>query len=70
MGWLKIKSAAEYCDMGERTVRDWIKQGLPFAKLPSGTVLIKRQWLDDYLESFMTTRNEAEKVADEILKGM
>lgn len=68
-GWLKIKSAARYCDMGVRTVRDWLKAGLPYAKLPSGTVLIKRQWIDDFLANYTITNDEAEKQADDILKS-
>jgi hypothetical protein len=67
-GWLKVKSAAKYCDMGERTVRDWLKDGLPHAKLPSGTVLIKRDWIDAFLANFKTTNDETEKIVDDILK--
>ncbi len=68
-GWLKIKSAAKYADMGERTVRTWLKAGLPYAKLPSGTVLIKRQWMDDFLATFRTTKNEVEKIVDGVIKS-
>ena len=66
-GWMKVKNAAKYVDMGERTVREWLKQGLPFAKLRSGTVLIKRQWLDDYLSTFKTNDNEAERIVKEVM---
>jgi hypothetical protein len=54
--------------MGERTVRDWLKDGLPHAKLPSGTVLIKRDWIDAFLANFKTTNDETEKIVDDILK--
>jgi hypothetical protein len=30
-GWLKVKRVAEYCDVSERTLSYWLKEGLPHA---------------------------------------
>jgi hypothetical protein len=51
-GWLTVKKAAEYCSMSERRVRSWFKQGLKYSRLGSGTILIKIEWIDDYLETY------------------
>jgi len=49
-GWLKPKSAAEYCDIGERTLRTWLKEeGLRSVRV-RGSVLIKVEWMDEFLE--------------------
>jgi hypothetical protein len=51
-GWLKTGSAAKYCGISKRTFADWLKCGLRHSRLPTGTILIKREWIDDFLESF------------------
>ncbi|MDM8523274.1 helix-turn-helix domain-containing protein [Desulfococcaceae bacterium HSG8] len=48
-GWLRIKSAAVYCDVSEKNLRGWFERGLPFTKV-KGTVLIKKKYLDEFLE--------------------
>jgi excisionase family DNA binding protein len=51
-GWTKIKQAAKYAGVSERTVRDWLKNGLKHSRITSGTVLIKYASIDAYLERF------------------
>lgn len=67
-GWGKIKAAAKYAGISERTMRDWLKDGLQHSRLPSGTVLIKYEWLDAYLGSFVTRDSEVEKIVKETLR--
>ena len=67
-GWAKIKKAAEYSGISERTMRDWLKSGLKCSRLPSGTVLIKIAWLDDYLESFAAKEDQVDKIVNETLR--
>jgi excisionase family DNA binding protein len=69
-GWGKIKPAAEYCGVGERTFRSWLKKGLRHTRLPSGTVLIKFSHLDAFLEQYEVNSNEVDQVVDEILKSI
>jgi len=51
-GWAKRKQAAKYAGIGERTFKDWLKAGLRYVRLPSGTILTKYQWIDEFLESY------------------
>jgi hypothetical protein len=69
-GWLKVKNAAKRADNSERTVRGWLKSGLRHSKLKSGAILIKVEWLDEWIESHEVVENEVEKITDEIMKEM
>jgi hypothetical protein len=66
-GWLQVKSAAAYADVCERTMRSWLKKGLRHSRLPSRTILVKAEWLDEFLENFEVDR---ENEADQIIKAM
>ena len=68
MGWMKIKSAAAYADVSSRTMRRLLKQGLRYSRLPSGTVLIKQSWIDEYLTQFESSEDEVRQVVDEVVK--
>jgi excisionase family DNA binding protein len=67
-GWLKVKEAAVYCDMSERTIRSWLKDGLRHSRLRSGAILIKIEWIDEYLERFETQENVADRIVDEVVR--
>jgi excisionase family DNA binding protein len=69
-GWGKIKTAAAYAGVSDRTLEDWLKHGLKFVRLPTGTRLIKYQWIDEYLEGYAGSENRADKVVAEIMSGM
>ncbi len=73
-GWGKVKAAASYAGVSDRTVEDWLKDGLRYVQLPSGHRLIKYDWVDEYLETFSKTSQEVkknlDKVADEILSKL
>jgi len=64
-GWLKIKHAAEYADISERTLRYWLKQGLRHAR-KDGTVYIRPQWIDNFLLQYEVD-NDVENTVDAIL---
>jgi len=67
--WLKIKSVAERCDHRySRTVKKWLKKGLRHSRLPNGAILIKDEWLDEWLETFEVRQNEVAEITDEIMK--
>ena len=66
-GWLKVANAAKYMDLSTKSVRRLIRSGLPVCRLPSGTILIQRTVIDEYLEQFQTTQNDIETVVGEIL---
>jgi len=69
-GWGKIKKAAEYTGISERTMRDWLKDGLKHSRLPSGTVLIKYEWIDTYLETFAEREDQVDKIVSETMRGL
>jgi predicted site-specific integrase-resolvase len=64
-GWAKIKSAARYAGVSERTMRDWLKAGL-VSRLPSGTVLIAYADIDRFLRGFAVTSNDETRILLEL----
>jgi helix-turn-helix protein len=70
VGWFKVKNAAKYADYSERTVRDWLRSGLRHSKLKSGAILIKVEWIDEWLEGHEVVENEVDQITDEIVKEM
>ena len=69
-GWARIRVAAEYAGIKERTMRDWLKAGLKHSRLPSGTVLIKYQAIDEFLEGFAAKEDQVDQVVDEVMRGL
>lgn len=69
-GWVKIKKAAEYSGISERTLRYYLKDGLKHSRLPSGTILIKYEWIDEYLERFAAKEDQVDKIVSDTLRGM
>ena len=69
-GWTKIKTAAKYSGVSERTLRKWLKSDLRHSRLPSGTILTRPEWIDEYLESFEVVENELDKITEEICSDL
>ena len=70
-GWGKIKRAASYAGVSERTMRDWLKAGgLRHSRLPSGTVLIQFKAIDDYLSRFEADASQVDNIVKDVLKGL
>ncbi len=73
-GWFKVKLAGDYAGGASKgTVRTWIKErGLRYIKV-GGTVLIKRTWLDEWLEGFEVGQDrgtEVDKMVDEVMESL
>lgn len=68
-GWAKVKKAAAYADVSERTFREWLKEGLRHVRL-RGTIRIKFEWIDEFLESFSVEENEVDRIVDEVFKEL
>lgn len=64
--WGKVKTIAERSDVSPRTVRSWLKDGLPHSKV-RGTILIKFEQLDAFLESYAVSNNEVDNIVAEVL---
>lgn len=69
-GWTKIKGAAEYSGVKERTLRSWLKEGLKHSRLPSGTILIKYSSIDEFLQGFQAKENLADSLVNQTLKEL
>ena len=67
IGWAKIKKAAEYAGVSERTLRAWLKEGLRHSCLPSGTILIKYAAIDEYLEGFEVKDDFVDELVDSVV---
>ena len=67
-GWLKIRPAAAYAGVKERTFRSWLRAGLRHSRLPSGMVLVSIQAIDEYLQSFEVNQNIVDAVVDDVMK--
>ena len=65
-GWTKIKGASQYAGISERSLRGMLKKGLRHSRLPSGTILIKFSWIDEFLENFEVTDNQLDKIVHEL----
>ncbi|MBW2662954.1 MAG: helix-turn-helix domain-containing protein [Deltaproteobacteria bacterium] len=65
--WGKVKTIAERSDVSSRTVRTWLKAGLPYSKV-RGTILIKFEQLDNFLESYSVSDNEIDSIVEEVLR--
>jgi excisionase family DNA binding protein len=68
-GWLKINSAAEYCDRSPRTMRKWLKKGLKHSRV-GGSILIKVDDLDEYLERFSETSDKVNEMVDRVVQDV
>ena len=69
-GWAKIKKAAKYAGVSERTFRTWLKQGMIHSRLPSGTLLVSLTAVDKFLEAYEVQANEVDNIVAEIEKNL
>ena len=67
-GWTKVKGGAKYAGISERTLREWLKKGLPHSVLFSGSILIKYSAIDDYLESYSVQDNEIDTLVKDVMR--
>jgi hypothetical protein len=68
MGCFKMKQAASYAGISERTLHDWLKRGLRHSRLTTGIILIKVQWIDEFLEGFEVKSMQVDSIVDDSLK--
>ena len=69
-GWAKIKEAANYASVGERTLCKWFKQGLRHSRLETGAIFIRYADIDAWLESFAVDGNQVDQIVDEVFKDL
>jgi hypothetical protein len=69
-GWGKPKTISAYINSCERSVRTLMKDGLPYSKLPSGTVLIKFSDVDKFLEKYKVQQDQVDTIVTDVLKEL
>ena len=69
-GWCKVKNAAVYAGVSDRTIENWLKLGLRVSRLPTGTRLIKYQWIDEFLEGFVDSHSHVDEIVNEIMNDI
>lgn len=69
-GWLKVKDAAKYAGVSERTLETWLHNGLKYVRLPSGLRLIKLNWVDEFLEGYLASEKRIDKMVENILNKL
>jgi excisionase family DNA binding protein len=69
-GYCKVKQAAAYAGISERTFEDWLKEGLAHHKLPTGTRLIAYCDIDGWLAQFRKGGSEAKVIADKLMDDL
>lgn len=65
--WFKVKQATKYCGLSEGTLRKLLKEGLAHSRV-RGSILIKREWMDEYFKSFKVEHNQVNEMIDDILR--
>ncbi len=72
IGWLDIPTLSKYCCTSPRTIETWIKEnGLRYSRI-RGKRLVKKEWLDAFLEGHEATNNgkEVDQIVCQTLKEM
>jgi len=69
-GYAKIQTAARYFGVSERTLREYLKVGLPHFRLSTGTILIAYRDIDAWLQQFRVDDRKVDAVLDEIMEGL
>ena len=69
-GWANVKNASKYADVSERTLRDWLKNGLKHSRLNTKTIRIKYDDVDEYLEQFQINDDFVDDVVDSVMSAL
>lgn len=71
IGWAKVKDAAHYAGVGDRTFRKWFSEGLRCVKAPTGAILVKLDRIDEFLEGFtVDATDNINQLVDSVLEGV
>lgn len=65
--WGRVPTCARRVDVSERTVWQWLSQGLPHARV-GGTTLIKFSDLDEWLSKHRVERDKIKDIVDSIVR--
>lgn len=64
----RVRDASIYSGAGERTVRDWLADGLPHIRVRGGNILIKFDELDAWLSQWRTSGDRTCAIIDSLFE--
>jgi hypothetical protein len=68
--YFDLKSLSAYSCLGVGTLRDYMREGLPYFKL-KGKILVKRSEFDEWMQCYRVDRNqELNKIVEDVIKGL
>jgi hypothetical protein len=67
-GWCKRRQGAKYGGVGERTFSKWLRQGLKYSRLPTGTILVSYEAIDEFLRSYEVDDNRVSTIVEEVME--
>ena len=68
-GWGKVKQAAKYAGISERTLRSWLKNGLKHSRVP--TILIRYSDIDEWIDGFSVNNDDrVDRIVDDVCKDL
>ena len=71
-GWLKVKPAAVYAGVSVRTFRGYLVAGLRHVRMPSGAILTRREFVDEFYFRFEAADQAAslDRAVDAVAKDL
>ena len=69
-GWLTVKEASIYSGYSERSIRHFLKEGLRHVRPSSREILIKREWMDEFLERFEVREDQVDRIVEDVVRGL
>jgi hypothetical protein len=69
-GWVKPRGAAEYADVSEDAIREWMRSGLPYAPVSSRITLIRVSDIDNFIAARLRTRNDVDSTIDDVVTSI
>ena len=70
MSWVRINKLCKHIDSSQRTVRNYMDLGLPYSRLPNGSLLFELEAIDEWLRDHSADQQNDTAVADELLQGL
>lgn len=70
-GYISIRGAADYASVSTRTIKRWVRAGLPIHQAcHRGKVLIKPSDIDTYLQRKTAKTVDLDTMVNEVLRGL
>ncbi len=71
LGYLSIEHAADWADVSPRTIKRWIKAGLPtYQAEPRGKLLLRRADIDQFLTRKQAPTPDLGAMVNEVLQSL